>query len=841
MLKQYKGPQKNQISDQDKESNSANTAGRGKKPTNQPERKDLTPNLRKEKGIFFSNNQISSKLTLCVEPQQLSSNKGSSSVKKSKSRSKTPEKVGDKTALKKKVQFEDPVQEAKDSNVISVRSSNEVEEINTSTDFSHNKIKDIIMNCSENAKLLPQPTENLNITHQAQALYMQRDDNMFNPVSDVSQIQNFYQPNGINHSSFNGQEGQNELNNGSNANIIEAVISAQNKKKVLDRMARIEIELEPDQATIVSFHYEYKEYLDEMNLMDPERALYEEALARKKMQKDLSSQQDKKEEVAKENEINLDNDEQSMMEETSPFPNSGKSKFEVLLKSMIARIEYNNCLAPVQEYARHQQNFQNKKKKLKKKIPVVLAQGQDEPLAEDSIIEKGPKYDDNYYDLDDDFIDDEELEINQDEMVAEMIGDGQSGVLSQIQGQESESFEEVKASNENKENDFQVDGDADDEDLDYLKYQERYNKLLKVFRVLPPDHVDDLVRKEEDKLKQKKEQQKQKESQLNNLVQSTLNLNPNNQNKIKQNSNVPLQIIQHNQNSAEKPSKNNKKRTREEFENFKVDDMTIDDIINTLRTRVLNGETLNSFKKEIQQLAERVEKKDPNWSDKTSEVVSMKLSQILQKSQQEMLFMLQRTFLLEKKKKKKIELDKHVSIGKSKLEFDLKSQNKKSDQDYVDLATLDAKITRFSMSEDLKNVIQKIISSVEEYVQIINNYQAKKQKGNEQAAKLEPCDFFNEIDLIIKNILSEIPEGLKQKVFSKLNRAFQQLNPNAVKDQAQANSDSDNGNPLKEQEKYSEIGIQPQSVNSQVQNGMPKKGVVWNKVTAFYDSFTRKQ
>ena len=32
---------------------------------------------------------------------------------------------------------------------------------------------------------------------------------------------------------------------------------------------------------------------------------------------------------------------------------SGKYKFDTLIKSMIARIEYNNTLAPVQEYGRH--------------------------------------------------------------------------------------------------------------------------------------------------------------------------------------------------------------------------------------------------------------------------------------------------------------------------------------------------------------------------------------------------------------------------------------------------------------------------------------------------------
>jgi hypothetical protein len=32
---------------------------------------------------------------------------------------------------------------------------------------------------------------------------------------------------------------------------------------------------------------------------------------------------------------------------------AGKSRFDVLLKSLIARIEFNGTLAPIQEYGRH--------------------------------------------------------------------------------------------------------------------------------------------------------------------------------------------------------------------------------------------------------------------------------------------------------------------------------------------------------------------------------------------------------------------------------------------------------------------------------------------------------
>jgi len=51
--------------------------------------------------------------------------------------------------------------------------------------------------------------------------------------------------------------------------------------------------------------------------------------------------------VIKENEINIENDEASLGDEDSNFA-CGKSRFDVMLKSMLARIEFNNCLAPIQ-------------------------------------------------------------------------------------------------------------------------------------------------------------------------------------------------------------------------------------------------------------------------------------------------------------------------------------------------------------------------------------------------------------------------------------------------------------------------------------------------------------
>ena len=67
--------------------------------------------------------------------------------------------------------------------------------------------------------------------------------------------------------------------------------------------------------------------------------------------------------------------------------------------------------------------------------------------------------------------------------------------------------------------------------------------------------------------------------------------------------------------------------------------------------------------------------------------------------------MLQRTSLLEKRKKKKAELDKNLGIVKILVERDLKVQNKKSDDDYVEFDRLNPQTTKFVVCEELKNLL----------------------------------------------------------------------------------------------------------------------------------------
>lgn len=160
-------------------------------------------------------------------------------------------------------------------------------------------------------------------------------------------------------------------------------------------MARLVVDQKPDESFIFSYHYEYKDHLEYYGFIDPERAKRKDEIEKRKQAKLLEQQLDKSnklattvqpgedaEDVDDENEGNaggiggagvnngmgdsnisgFDDDSASGMQYT------GKNRFDTLLKSLIARIEFTGTLAPIQEYGRHQQKAaaNNKKKKVKK-------------------------------------------------------------------------------------------------------------------------------------------------------------------------------------------------------------------------------------------------------------------------------------------------------------------------------------------------------------------------------------------------------------------------------------------------------------------------------------------
>ena len=132
---------------------------------------------------------------------------------------------------------------------------------------------------------------------------------------------------------------------------------------------------------------------------------------------------------------------------------SGKHRFDTLIKTMIARIEYNNTLAPVQEYGRHQTQA---KKKKKGKGPSNGEENQ-KVIEDNEDGEKEPKpgkgnshYDDRYYDLDDNFIDDGELDDSCYNNGLNGMGLGGGGFMDDFEGLNEMDDEDANSSVHNK-------------------------------------------------------------------------------------------------------------------------------------------------------------------------------------------------------------------------------------------------------------------------------------------------------------------------------------------------------------------------------------------------------
>ena len=104
--------------------------------------------------------------------------------------------------------------------------------------------------------------------------------------------------------------------------------------------------------------------------------------------------------------------------------------------------------------------------------------------------------------------------------------------------------------------------------------------------------------------------------------------------------------------------------------------------------------------------------------------------------------MLQRISLLERRKKKKVDLEKAIQVTRSKLEVDLKQQNKKSEDDYLELEKIDAKNVKFSLSSDAWGMIPVAFQQLGEYVTVNNEYVSV--KGLEEKAKVSK--FYNNIN-----------------------------------------------------------------------------------------------
>lgn len=104
---------------------------------------------------------------------------------------------------------------------------------------------------------------------------------------------------------------------------------------------------------------------------------------------------------------------------------------------------------------------------------------------------------------------------------------------------------------------------------------------------------------------------------------------------------------------------------------------------------------------------------------------------------------------MEKRKKKKTEVDKNAQTTKGVIERDLKSQNKKADDDFIELAVIDPRKVKFVVSVELNAIINTLYKQLSEYVAINNEYvnvksleektKAKRQKPNASDPKSDLC------------------------------------------------------------------------------------------------------
>lgn len=283
-----------------------------------------------------------------------------------------------------------------------------------------------------------------------------------------------------------GEEEQNEGYDDDSQFIDEEEI--QTKKKVRQMLAQIEVPQEGINEPIVfSYHYKYEKYLKDNNLIDPEKAKMLAAKLKRKQQ--LNNDKKEKQKEGKDGApavgAILEGEDLSGMDNDDSYPGqmNGKYRFDQLIKTMIARLEYNNTLAPVQEYGRHQVKALKKRKNTAKEKQVEQG-GEPQPA------KKGGKkdFDDRFYDLDDNFIDDGDME-------EDYGGNGLNGGGFDHIMNDDFYTEEADISNTNNgtsSRNIEWDPKAD-EIKQQLNEQKKYTQIVQRFRVISPDEVHKMI------------------------------------------------------------------------------------------------------------------------------------------------------------------------------------------------------------------------------------------------------------------------------------------------------------------------------------------------------------
>lgn len=113
-------------------------------------------------------------------------------------------------------------------------------------------------------------------------------------------------------------------------------------------MPRLHVEICDSKPVIVSYQNDYLDFLDENNLIDTDQAKQEEkrnkAAAEAKNRADANAMPDP---------LAADGEDLCLDDIEDPENQEGVHRFDHMIKSMMARLEIYNSLAPIQEYGRH--------------------------------------------------------------------------------------------------------------------------------------------------------------------------------------------------------------------------------------------------------------------------------------------------------------------------------------------------------------------------------------------------------------------------------------------------------------------------------------------------------
>ena len=112
-------------------------------------------------------------------------------------------------------------------------------------------------------------------------------------------------------------------------------------RDVIDHIARLDFKIDAQGGTLVSFQQEYQDYLDEIGRVDPHTVKESQT---NPMKKDGVARKDAPAPDIAEAQAGLDLEIDEIDEGNG---DAGRFKFENVLKSMVARLELYNTLAPI--------------------------------------------------------------------------------------------------------------------------------------------------------------------------------------------------------------------------------------------------------------------------------------------------------------------------------------------------------------------------------------------------------------------------------------------------------------------------------------------------------------